>query len=170
VWVDANGDGTTDAGELHNLMQLNIHEISLNTSVQHVAQNGNVLGNASTFATTDGQQHDVADVWLQVNVSEVLPLQLDVASVKDAMLMDLRGNGDNTVKLNLTDLLQTSTRSATPVQVNGDACDVLELFTEGHEPVQSTVAMNDRLYTGYDLDANGSVDLMVDQMVRVSLA
>jgi hypothetical protein len=67
VWVDANGNGITDAGELHTLNSQGITAISLNTTHQQVAQNGNVLGDKGQFTTVDGQSHDVADAWFNVN-------------------------------------------------------------------------------------------------------
>ncbi|PUE22823.1 hypothetical protein B9Z38_15035 [Limnohabitans sp. MMS-10A-160] len=69
VWVDANGDGVTDAGELHTLKDLGIKAIGLSTTQQQVAQNGNILGDKGQFTTVDGQAHDVVDAWFKVDAA-----------------------------------------------------------------------------------------------------
>jgi hypothetical protein len=56
------------------------------------------------------------------------------------------------------------------LQVDGNAGDVVELFTQGTAPVQTSTSINGHDYAAYDLDRNGSMDLLVDQAVRVSLS
>lgn len=84
VWVDANTNGQTDAAELKTLNELGIVSIDLHADDQAVAQNGNILRGFSTFATADGQTHQVADAWLAVqqvvqtqeqlkNAAQILP-------------------------------------------------------------------------------------------------
>ena len=57
VWVDANSNGVTDAGELHTLADMHIASVSLGHDATSVQQNGNVVEMASTFTTTDGAVH-----------------------------------------------------------------------------------------------------------------
>jgi hypothetical protein len=76
--------------------------------------------------------------------------------------IDLTGTGNNTVRLSLNDVLQTA---ETPLLIKGNDGDVVELFTQGQAPIQSTAGS----YTSYDFDANGYVDLLVDQQVRVTM-
>ena len=64
VWVDANANGTTEAGELHTLAELSITQISLATAQTAKDNNGNVIGLESQFTTLDGKSHAAADVWL----------------------------------------------------------------------------------------------------------
>ena len=64
VWVDTGLKGTTPVGELFSLSQLNIQSINLNASVSGTENNGNVIGLVSSFTTSNGQSHEIADVWL----------------------------------------------------------------------------------------------------------
>jgi trimeric autotransporter adhesin len=63
VWVDANHDGVTGAGELKTLAQLGITSIDLGAEAGTTVQHGNLLGLTSTYTTTDGATHETADVW-----------------------------------------------------------------------------------------------------------
>jgi hypothetical protein len=63
VWVDANHDGKTDAGELKTLTELNITSLDLHGLAGTATNNGNLLGLTSSYTTADGTQHAMADVW-----------------------------------------------------------------------------------------------------------
>ena len=63
VWVDANSDGITEAGELKSLASLGIAGISTQATVDLSKNNGNLQGLVSTYETTDGATHTAADVW-----------------------------------------------------------------------------------------------------------
>jgi hypothetical protein len=67
VWVDANGDGITDAGELSSLSDKGIVELNLNANKGASFNNGNLVGASSSFTTGDGQSHAMADVWFQTS-------------------------------------------------------------------------------------------------------
>jgi hypothetical protein len=88
----------------------------------------------------------------------------------DITQVDLSGTGDNTLRLSLTDVLQQANANGQALQVDGNAGDVVELFTQGTAPVQTSTSINGHDYAAYDLDRNGSMDLLVDQAVRVSLS
>jgi hypothetical protein len=64
VWVDANGDGVTDAGELSTMADVGIVDINLAADDAMVAQNGNYLRGFSSYTTADGVKHEVVDAWL----------------------------------------------------------------------------------------------------------
>jgi hypothetical protein len=63
VWVDANGNGISDAGELIDLSKLGIIEIDLHAQATTQLNNGNAAGLVSNYKTSDGHTHEVADVW-----------------------------------------------------------------------------------------------------------
>ncbi|MCW7541847.1 hypothetical protein OOT46_29035, partial [Aquabacterium sp. A7-Y] len=65
VWVDADSDGKTDAGELKSLQELGIVELDLNAAGGSEVDNGNLLALVSSYTTADGSQHQMADVWFQ---------------------------------------------------------------------------------------------------------
>ena len=53
----------TEAGELKSLAALGIVELSLDAHAGNTVDNGNLLALASSYTTSDGQQHAMADVW-----------------------------------------------------------------------------------------------------------
>jgi hypothetical protein len=64
VWVDTGTNGTTPVGQLFSLAQLNIQSLNLNAQVSGQNNNGNTIGLVSSYTTTDGKTHELADVWL----------------------------------------------------------------------------------------------------------
>jgi hypothetical protein len=63
VWVDANHDGKVEAGEMQSLSSLGIVQLNLSSTLADTADNGNVVGMVSSYVTSDGQTHEMADVW-----------------------------------------------------------------------------------------------------------
>jgi hypothetical protein len=66
--VDGNHDGKTDAGELKSLEELGIASLDLNAAKGTGVDNGNLVGLVSSYTTTDGAKHDMADVWFAKDV------------------------------------------------------------------------------------------------------
>jgi hypothetical protein len=112
LWVDGNGNALTEAGELRTLTDLGVQSISLNHDNASVAQNGNVLQGFSKFTTTDGQQHEIVDVFLGTGDSTAAPQHFLWEA--DSTVLNLQGmqlhNCDN------IDL--TSTAQASAVKIN----------------------------------------------------
>ncbi|MBP8270960.1 MAG: hypothetical protein KAX42_03715, partial [Sphaerotilus sp.] len=63
LWVDANSDGSTDAGELKTLADLGIVSMDLTAQTGSASDNGNLIALSSRYETADGQTHQMADVW-----------------------------------------------------------------------------------------------------------
>ena len=63
VWVDTGTNGTTPTGSLFTLAQLNIESLNLSATVADQSNNGNTVGLISSYTTTDGKTHELADVW-----------------------------------------------------------------------------------------------------------
>ena len=61
IWVDKNSDGESQANELYTLAQLGIASIKLNPTKNFAYDNGNVIGDKSTFTYTDGRKGEIAD-------------------------------------------------------------------------------------------------------------
>ncbi|MDZ7814228.1 MAG: hypothetical protein U5L74_14500 [Ideonella sp.] len=80
VWVDANIDGVTQAGELKGLAELGVVEFNLKATTGTEVQNGNLLGLLSDYTTADGQRHDLVDVWFAV-APEAAPAALEGADL-----------------------------------------------------------------------------------------
>jgi EF hand len=62
VWVDANGDGKVEAGEMKSLSQLGITSLDLHATASNTAENGSSIGLTSTYTTASGATHQMADV------------------------------------------------------------------------------------------------------------
>jgi hypothetical protein len=68
VWVDANEDVITDAGELKTLGELNIASINLDRTITYRERiAGNPVLSRSTYTTTSGQIRDAAAVDFTTN-------------------------------------------------------------------------------------------------------
>jgi phage tail protein X len=79
VWVDGNSDGVSQAGELHSLSSLGIASLDLKAQGASATDNGNLIGLTSNYTTTDGQTHEMADVWFATKA--VAPATPAVATV-----------------------------------------------------------------------------------------
>ena len=63
VWIDADGDGRTDAGELHTLEELEIASLGLdNKEVNKNLGDDNSITHISTYTKTDGTTGQMGDV------------------------------------------------------------------------------------------------------------
>jgi hypothetical protein len=67
VWVDDNADGVSTGTELHSLSSLGITQLDLNAQSSTATDNGNLIGLVSSYTTTDGAMHEMADVWFATN-------------------------------------------------------------------------------------------------------
>jgi hypothetical protein len=65
VWVDANSDGKTDAGELKTLKDVGVASLLVDPSKSDRMDNGNLIGLLASYETTDGRRAELADVWLR---------------------------------------------------------------------------------------------------------
>ena len=63
VWVDENGDGVSQSGELKSLASLDIASVSVNGDKTSAKDNGNWIGMQSTMTKIDGSTAATADVW-----------------------------------------------------------------------------------------------------------
>jgi hypothetical protein len=86
VWIDANANASTEAGELRGLKDLNISEISLTVTDAAIDNNGNVIGLESQFTTGDGQVHAAADVWLAYSADSSVGAGLPALDARASLL------------------------------------------------------------------------------------
>ncbi|MBY0238272.1 MAG: heme utilization protein, partial [Burkholderiaceae bacterium] len=87
VWTDNNGDGVSEASELHTLASLKIARIGLDARATLASSNGNIVGLMSSYLLEDGTRRDSADVWFAGRAQE-LPqagLATGVASLARAL-------------------------------------------------------------------------------------
>jgi Ca2+-binding RTX toxin-like protein len=63
VWVDANGNGVTDPGELYSLADLDITFITLTTQTVNQRTGGNVIAEIATYTRADGTTGQIAEAY-----------------------------------------------------------------------------------------------------------
>jgi hypothetical protein len=73
VWVDANSDGVTQAGELKGLDALSITDLHLDATRTLAIDNGNLVGLLGCYDSADGSIHKLADVWLATGAAADSP-------------------------------------------------------------------------------------------------
>jgi Ca2+-binding RTX toxin-like protein len=95
LWVDANGNGVTDAGELQTLSYHGVTSISLNYAEVGLIQDGNLVARTSSFGGVGGVG-DASTIWFATNqlVTEYV-LPPNFVFDPDALLLpELQGFGD----------------------------------------------------------------------------
>jgi Ca2+-binding RTX toxin-like protein len=92
VWVDANADGHTDAGELHTLGDLEITSINLASTNVSYQINGNNITQEGSF-TLNGVESQMLDVWLAYDTVNTTYSQEYVLNPDALLLPNQRGYG-----------------------------------------------------------------------------
>ena len=68
VWVgETASNGVVQGGQLETLDSLGIVQINLSYTSDPTMNNGNIVGMVSSFVTSNGQTHQMADVWFQTS-------------------------------------------------------------------------------------------------------
>jgi YD repeat-containing protein len=101
VWVDADGDGDTDQGELKTLAEAGVAAISLASQASGATQNGNIIARTGAFTRTDGTSGAVGELLFgrdaadSVAVDPLAGWSFDAqAVIEAAALPNLRGYGN----------------------------------------------------------------------------
>jgi hypothetical protein len=123
VWVDANSDGVTEAGELKTLSDLKISQLSLTTDTVATDSNGNLVGLNSSYQTSDGATHAAADVWFKVD------LRSNVTNLTQVM-SEYNSNDTAAVPVSLTDGVNTPDVNQ-PVLAVANLVDAMKQFDQG---------------------------------------
>ncbi|MFM0166578.1 calcium-binding protein [Paraburkholderia sediminicola] len=93
VWVDANGNGTTDSGELYTLSQLGIVSINLNATAVTETIAGNKISSISSYTLADGTTREIVDAWFANSTMNTKPLTPVDITATAAALPQLAGAG-----------------------------------------------------------------------------
>jgi hypothetical protein len=97
VWIDADGDGFTDAGELKTLSDHNISSINLNsTNINKITDTEATIGSVSSFTQNiDGvsKTKSIGEIWVSSNLYDTV--EMAVTNVSDEVngLPDVRSFG-----------------------------------------------------------------------------
>jgi len=93
LWVDANNDGLTDAGELRGLADFGVVSLNLDFAKGSEMDNGNLLGLVSDYSRDDGSQGAMVDVWF-AKAGEAAPTAADLlAGPAEELLGSPAGGG-----------------------------------------------------------------------------
>jgi len=93
VWVDANQDGVTDAGELHALADYNIVSIAVGSTPSTLTDSGNDIIATGTFQRADGTTGMVGEVQLDTDNNNTRWTGDSSVSADAASRPDLKGFG-----------------------------------------------------------------------------
>jgi hypothetical protein len=182
VWVDANGNAKTDAGELRTLSQAGIDALSLVAKPTAIIDQGNLIGLMGSYTTTDGQTHEMADVWLTANplgarVVDLSALDHGAANAGSLARINFTGNGaGDTLKVALGDVLSFGDTSvvagldvgtasaAKQMVVSGDAQDTVQLADAGNWTMSGTTMIGD---ASYRVLTQGMAQLLIEDKVKI---
>lgn len=180
VWVDSNGNGQTDAQELRTLADHHIASIDLAADGRSTQQNGNVVQGFSTYTTTDGRTHEVADVGLQVHdasFASVLTLDsgasIDLSQILNgSQLKQIDMSTDsssNSITITLNDLLSMPTSDgAHQLTLTGDANDSVHLNMGEWLDTGTTVSEAGHSYAVYSDAAMHTAQLLIDHAMMTA--
>lgn len=180
VWVDSNGNGHTDTQELRTLADHHIASIDLDADGRSTQQNGNVVQGFSTYTTTDGSTHEVADVGLQVHdasFASVLTLDsgasIDLSQILNgSQLKQIDMSTDsssNSITITLNDLLSMPTSDgAHQLTLTGDANDSVHLNMGEWLDTGTTVSEAGHSYAVYSDAAMHTAQLLIDHAMMTA--
>ena len=153
VWVDANVDGVTDAGELHSLTDLSIASLHLQTLASTQTDNGNTLAMTSSWTANDGTLHNMADVWFDANTIEAWIIQAQKVNLADDITA-------NSLDIQLSDVLSTNQKT---VVIMTDKNDSVRIAQDGWIDTGTTTVNSHT----YDLWSNAGAHLLIEQKATV---
>lgn len=159
VWIDGNGDGVTDAGELKALSEAGIDSIDVAHADSNTTQNGNILFGTGQFTKADGSTAAMTDAWFEVGTT----LTLDFEQVKDQPVSMADGRAQ-TLQIDLKDLLAQS-QSYGALQITGDAGDSVEIVG-GAAVIATKEVVSGETFNAYDFNQDGLNDLLVLQTMH----
>jgi hypothetical protein len=183
VWVDANSNAKTDAGELQSLTQSGIESLSLVARPTAVIEQGNLIGLMGSYTTTDGLSHEMADVWLSASalgarLVDLSALDHGAANAGTLSRINFTGNGaGDTLKVSLSDVLSfgdtsvvagldVGSGSSSPKQmvVSGEAQDTVQLSDAGNWTMSGTTTIGD---ASYRVLTQGMAQLLIEDKVKI---
>jgi hypothetical protein len=157
VWVDGNGNGRTEAGELQLLKDLGIASLSLHAMSSTKTENGNIHGMTSSWTGTDGKVHDMADVWFSTASLKQL-----VQNATGSQKLDLDADASANVKdLKLSDVLGLDSHV---MVIKAGKNDVVNLDDSGWSQNGASTTLDNH---SYNLWNNGNAYALIDQNAQV---
>ncbi|WP_233254753.1 S-layer family protein [Limnohabitans sp. 2KL-51] len=173
LWLDANGNAVTDAGELKTLADFGIVSLNLNAQASTTENNGNLFGLVSSYTKQDGTQADLVDVWLAKGAEANVSVQPQSYDLTGPMQTD-GSSVANHLQLKASDVLRAPVDASGKhvVQVKGDGNDTLNLSNvlgeeaPGQWLATGTVQQDGVTFNTYNYSADNSLQVMVDQHLQ----
>jgi hypothetical protein len=147
VWVDANSDGISGAGETKSLASLEITKIELQAKAGIGTDNGNLVGLTSTYETADGTTHAAADVWF---ATDRINSSTGSTSINSAAIVPVPVEAK-------TDLRSLASNLAQAMGSYGDSSSAQSLLSGARYDASSSVAATN---TAFSLAVVSMVDVM----------
>ena len=95
MWKDANADGYSSADELITLAEAGVQSIATGyAAVNQLDANGNITKQTGTYTKTDGSTGNSADIWFNVNKTNIIATTRLTETAAVAALPDLQGFGN----------------------------------------------------------------------------
>jgi hypothetical protein len=91
IWVDGNSDGVSQTGEVRTLDSFGVAKLDLAATISWENNNGNFEGLVSSYETTDGARHAMADVWFVANKNEYANIAPVVTALNDDLSFKVGG-------------------------------------------------------------------------------
>jgi hypothetical protein len=174
VWVDNNGNGITDAGELKTLTDLGINSLSLNATKSDQSNNGNLIGLMGSYTTTDGKTHTMGDVWFQTDASGNRVFDLAaIAKAAGTSKVDMTNAQADTLNVTLADVLAVGTpdilHGTSQVTITGDSGDVVHLTGASSNAWSLAGTQTDGADT-YMVYVNANAHLLVNDKIHLIIS
>jgi len=159
IWVDANSNAKTDVGELRNLSQAGIESLSLVAEATAVIDQGNLIGLMGGYTTTDGQKHEMADVWLSTKRA---------GDTLKVTLSDVLSFGDTHAVVGLpagaAGQSADGTFSTRQMVISGDSQDSIQLADAANWAMAGTTLIGGSTYR---VLTQGLAQLLVEDKVKI---
>jgi len=168
VWLDSNGNGRTDAGEVVSLNDLGINALSLTAQTSSVVDNGNLIGLMGSYTKSDGTTHTMGDVWFQVDASGARVFDLAaVAVAAGSSSINMNSANVDTLKVTLADVLAVGDADVlsgtSQVTITGDAGDTVQLSGDSGWSLAGTTTDGADTYMVY---VNQNAHLLVNDKIH----
>lgn len=132
------------------------------TNMDSTSSNTSTTGESTENAVIDGGNGNDTLVFTGAGMTLDLTNLPTGASVSNIETIDLTGTGDNSLVIGLDDLLVSDSNT---LVVNGDAGDTVTVT--GATKLAADTTINGVTYAQYDIDSNGTADLLVQTDVSV---
>ena len=174
VWVDKNGNGVSNPGELFSLSDLGITSLSLDATKSDQTNNGNLLGLMGSFTTADGKTHTMGDVWFQTDAAGDKVFNLaDIAKAAGGSMakVDMASAKADTLNVSLGDVLAAGApdilSGTSQVTITGDSGDVVNLSGGTSWTLAGTQTEGADTYMVY---VNANAHLLVNDKIHLIIS